>query len=803
MLGCPGCGADLRYDINKGRLTCAYCGSDYSPEDKRLVQRTAGEEELIDAKVFTCPQCGGEMYTTDIDATAYCSYCGASNVLSSRLEGVDRPQKIIPFTVTREECMKAFHDLARRSPYVPSEFKKETGDEKLRPLYVPYRLFDLTLDGDAELYGESSTLEGTDKRTDKKRVKFGIYGEFNNIAFDASSAFDDTLAEQIAPFNMEGSRPFDSVYLAGSYANIPDTDTGVYEHKTLELAAQKCLDAMQDKFTSGAVELADYPDGSTVADHLPVKEMQSGGALFPVWFLSFRRGNRIAYAAVNGQTGKVYSDLPVSLPAFWAGCLGLALPIFLLLNFFVTMRPTTGLLLSCLLALLASVLYASNDAAIKRREQHLDDAGYRGGGNKEGPAAADHSLLGWIRGRDQKTGSRMRTGFMGWLVRLFMVWPYIVIAGLALYFLPVLFWAGVLIAAAIYCIRKAGGKITFWPALLILLAAAGFVIRNLNLVSDLWSYGISIAVLTAAAAAMTRLILQYNLLSTRPLPLLFKEGRVPKSTLLALLLCGGLAAQALSPLYTEAAQTGSAYEVLIQDGEDLLTEEEEGKLQAELQELTVYGNAVFVSCSQDYGTALDYARKFYFDSYGDESGSILLIDMNTREIAIYSAGWNNTVVRAEEGYVITDNVYRYASAGDYYGCAHTAFEQIGRLLRGGDIPRPMKYINNALLALILSVLINYMILVLLAGRRGSGRESMVAGDVKAPTVGRPVWRTMESVTKFSFVALCTLLMRFILRALIESAFSGGGGSSGDSSGGSFGGSSGSSGGSGSGGSHRF
>ena len=124
MLACPGCGADLKYDINQGKLVCDYCSTDYSPTDDRLKQKAAQEEEVINAKVFTCPQCGGEMYTTDIDATAYCSYCGASNILQSRLEGVDRPQKIIPFTVTKEECLSAFHKLAGKTLYAPSEFKK-------------------------------------------------------------------------------------------------------------------------------------------------------------------------------------------------------------------------------------------------------------------------------------------------------------------------------------------------------------------------------------------------------------------------------------------------------------------------------------------------------------------------------------------------------------------------------------------------------------------------------------------------------------------------------------------------------
>ena len=191
------------------------------------------------------------------------------------------------------------HDLAGRTLYAPADFKKESGAEKLRPLYVPYKLYSLTLEGDADLYGQSSYLDGVNKTTREEKVSFGIQGRFENVAFDVSAGFDDTLAEQIVPFEMDHSRDFDPVYLAGSYANIPDVDDNIYKEKTLEVAAQKTLDAMHESFERKAVTLADYPDGSSVSEHLPVKEMTDYTAFFPVWFLSFRKGNRIAYAAAT------------------------------------------------------------------------------------------------------------------------------------------------------------------------------------------------------------------------------------------------------------------------------------------------------------------------------------------------------------------------------------------------------------------------------------------------------------------------------------------------------------------------
>ena len=48
MLACPGCGADLKYDINQGKLVCDYCSTDYSPTDDRLKQKAAQEAQQAD-----------------------------------------------------------------------------------------------------------------------------------------------------------------------------------------------------------------------------------------------------------------------------------------------------------------------------------------------------------------------------------------------------------------------------------------------------------------------------------------------------------------------------------------------------------------------------------------------------------------------------------------------------------------------------------------------------------------------------------------------------------------------------------
>lgn len=153
----------------------------------------------------------------------------------------------------------------------------------------------------------------------------------------------------------------------------------------------------------------------------------------------------------------------------------------------------------------------------------------------------------------------------------------------------------------------------------------------------------------------------------------------------------------------------TGYRIILDDEADLLSEEEKSQLALDMRDITAYGNAAFRSVSRNDYTTADFARYYYDELFGQESGTLFLIDMDNRELYIFSNGTINKTITAAYANTITDNVYRYASNGDYYRCASEAFEQIYTLLSGHRIAQPMKYICNALLALISAALINYFI----------------------------------------------------------------------------------------------
>lgn len=172
------------------------------------------------------------------------------------------------------------------------------------------------------------------------------------------------------------------------------------------------------------------------------------------------------------------------------------------------------------------------------------------------------------------------------------------------------------------------------------------------------------------------------------------------------------------------------YQIIIDDGEDLLTDSEEMQLREKMSEIAQYGNVAFVSVSQ-YDDTAAYAERIYRSYFGKDSGMLFMIDMGRRNIWIFCDGAIYRVINKAYANTITDNIYRLASSGLYYDCAYEAFDQAATLLAGGRIAQPMKYISNILIALVSALLINFVILIL----QRHNPEFEINDTAKAMTAG--------------------------------------------------------------------
>lgn len=189
----------------------------------------------------------------------------------------------------------------------------------------------------------------------------------------------------------------------------------------------------------------------------------------------------------------------------------------------------------------------------------------------------------------------------------------------------------------------------------------------------------------------------------------------------------------VSAATTEKSITSeSGTEVYIDDRADLLTDAEEMKLQDIMMKSAVYGNMMFMTVDQNEVSTGYLAMDTLNGRYGlHVSGAIFLIDMDNREIYLFTDGAINKAVGKSYANSITDDVYQYASSGDYYECAERAFEELYQLLSVKRLPQPMKLICSILIALELGILITFFALVwsrkkTIAGRAYEGKHIRAA-----------------------------------------------------------------------------
>mgnify|MGYP002903218679 FL=1 len=149
MLSCPNCGGNLKFDIPSQQLSCEHCHTLFDPYDFDGKTSDAEESKTFngdyEVTIFTCPQCGGEILSTDNAAAGFCSFCGASTILYSRISHEKRSNYIIPFQKTKEQCKEAYARRMKHSIFAPKELRDPSYIDSFRGIYMPYWAFYLSL----------------------------------------------------------------------------------------------------------------------------------------------------------------------------------------------------------------------------------------------------------------------------------------------------------------------------------------------------------------------------------------------------------------------------------------------------------------------------------------------------------------------------------------------------------------------------------------------------------------------------------------------------------------------------------
>lgn len=355
---CINCGGPVQYNATKLKFYCEYCRSEYTEEelkkhwgelDKGLDDNEAVSEEqqaqdvpegfedfASNTVMYSCQSCGAEVIADKTTAATFCVYCHSPVVLSNRLTGEFKPNKVIPFMISEEDAQQRFFDFCKKKHFLPKDFVSSAQLDMMKGVYYPYWLVDSLKDGALYATAEKhrTWTVGDTEYTETKTFKVMRQGkiDFKGFPHPALTGENSKALKYVNPYDDKDFKNFTMAYLSGFLAEKRDT-----ERKDVQQDVDNELKVYAEKIYRSAITGYDV----VRTDNCNVNTLKESWdyAMFPVWMMTFIYQGKNYLYAMNGQTGKNYGELPINkgkLAGFGIGMFLLLLAICILGGYFLT-----------------------------------------------------------------------------------------------------------------------------------------------------------------------------------------------------------------------------------------------------------------------------------------------------------------------------------------------------------------------------------------------------------------------------------------------------------------------------------
>ncbi|MBE0600472.1 MAG: TFIIB-type zinc ribbon-containing protein [Firmicutes bacterium] len=284
---------------------------DHAREDAReqAAEAASPQAETAAQVIYHCPSCGSAVMTDETTVATHCYYCHNPIVLEGKLTEDLRPEKALPFTISRDMAVDRFMQWVGKKRFVPKGFFAKEQVKNIQGVYYPHFVTDCEVDGAYEGEGSNTSITQTVNYTITTTQHFHFKRRadirFKRLMRPALKATDRKLSDGIHPFPLDNMKPFSGAYLAGFLAERRDIDKS---DATADVQGE--IDGYIRPLLSPTLSYTAHV-GNADAD---IKKMNSQYVLLPTWVISYHReGDKVPYYfAMNGCTGAVCGKLPVS-----------------------------------------------------------------------------------------------------------------------------------------------------------------------------------------------------------------------------------------------------------------------------------------------------------------------------------------------------------------------------------------------------------------------------------------------------------------------------------------------------------
>jgi hypothetical protein len=313
---CEACGTP----VEPGDKFCPACGCPGRAAAIPLAE-VVGEPQQ---KHFRCQNCGSEMTSSPDQRSFNCPFCDSTYVaeFSPEQTGRQRPEFVIGFGVTPDQAQAAFAKWIRvNSWFRPGDLKMAQVADKLKGVYLPFWSFSMLAQSTwqatigehwyrTETYTERDEKGNTVTKTRQVQetewwpLAGRHHAYHSGYLVSGSRGLPQAAAERIQPFQLPALKRYEPYFLAGWLSE----EYSVTRDEALARSQQEF--ARREQQAVAAFLPGDTHRGLEVQTQF--SHVNSDLCLLPVYVLSYRYQNKLYRFLVNGQTGNVAGDKPLS-----------------------------------------------------------------------------------------------------------------------------------------------------------------------------------------------------------------------------------------------------------------------------------------------------------------------------------------------------------------------------------------------------------------------------------------------------------------------------------------------------------
>jgi DNA-directed RNA polymerase subunit RPC12/RpoP len=311
---CPYCGVEFEIEALEAyreslKETETEEKAEWEGYDKTSGSGDWQEGELDALSSNECPSCGAEIVGDQNTIATCCPYCGNSNIVKSRVRDMFKPDYVIPFKQDRDAAVKALEEFQKHKLLLPSTFTTSNRIEKIQAVYVPFWIYDCDAWGHINYRATTITAWSSGNYDYTKTDIYACVREgelvFERVPADGSQRMDDTLMDSIEPYDYSTMVEFNTAYLSGYLAEKYDVDA----EQNKERVNKRIRNSVEQLFKR---DVTGYTTVHTEGSNINLDHGRVRYALFPVWMVNTVYNDKRYTFAMNGQTGKLTGELPVS-----------------------------------------------------------------------------------------------------------------------------------------------------------------------------------------------------------------------------------------------------------------------------------------------------------------------------------------------------------------------------------------------------------------------------------------------------------------------------------------------------------